>query len=738
MQIPNQLNVKGIKFVLLEKGGKRPFQKDWTNKNIEFDSPELLEHLNKDGNYGVMGGGEKNLVIVDFDNEPVQGMVLNKLPATFTVKTGRGLLHLYYFVEKSPESFKGFDEQMNTLFDVQGTGKQVVGPGCLHPNGNYYTVIKDIPIENISYSELKAILMPFDRKPKKEVPYEKPRVDLSEDFIDKVKNHLSMRQVLDSFGVDTSRNPSACLFHASSGGKCLGFNTDTAHCFHCDGSWNIFSLVKQQKNCSFYEALQYLANLAGLQDELEVSRQKYIDSIRDVERDEKKGILAGFLELMEDEKPGEATEIVVNWIKRKYHIYTTRDDVKPETWIYVDGIYIPQRKFYVKEILRDLFGIFYNMTNYNKILAKLEADTAVDAQFFFNHNYIDEVPVKNGILNLRSRELKPFTHEKIFFNKLPVEYDSQAKCPKIEKFVTDVLATEDDKDVFYEMGGFCLWKEYKFEKAFMLVGNGRNGKDKTLELIKRLLGVENCCSVPLASIVPDSFIISEFHNRMANLAGEISNQDLKDATAFKALTGRSLQSAPRKFLKPVTFVNFAKFIFACNELPMVYEHNKGFWDRWVVLEYPFTFVTAKELQVAVDKTNLKLRDESIIEQITTPGEMSGLLNKFLDGLDRLNQFRTFSCTKGSDEIKKLWIRKSNSCMAFCMDKVEEQYDSAITKKEFRKRYTEFCKAHKINTRSDLVIKRTIEELFGASEGTLEVFGKYERCWEGIQWKHSKL
>jgi hypothetical protein len=48
-------------------------------------------------------------------------------------------------------------------------------------------------------------------------------------------------------------------------------------------------------------------------------------------------------------------------------------------------------------------------------------------------------------------------------------------------------------------------------------------------------------------------------------------------------------------------------------------------------------------------------------------------------------FKTFSSTKGSEDVKELWIRKSNSFMAFCLDCLEEDYDSYITKKELRKK-----------------------------------------------------
>jgi putative DNA primase/helicase len=735
MEIPEKLKIKGIKFVLLEKGGKKPFQKEWQNKLIEYDNPELIAHISNGGNYGVMGGGSQQLIIIDFDNEKVQNEVCPKLTKTFTVRTGSGKLHKYFFTDKT-ESFKIFDEQMNTIADVQGEGKQVVGAGSIHPNGTEYKVELDEEVAFLSYSEIQALLMPYDKKPKKEKKvYDRPKVDLEDDFLEKIKLSISMQNVLDSFGIDTRSNPCPCPFHASKGGKCLGYNGETAHCFHCEGSWNIFSFVKDIKNCDFKEALEYLANLAGLQDELEVSRRKYLDKLKENQKTAKNNLKLRFLELVSGKVKytAEATELLVNHILENEFIYTTKDDVKSEMWIYRDGIYLPQGKSEVKELVRGILEEQFNSFYYNQVINKIEADTYIDQDKFFGQNYVEEIPVKNGLLHLRTRELKPFTPEKVFFNKLPVEYDPRAECPQIDKFLSETLKNSDDKEVFYELGGFCLWKEYKFEKAFMFVGNGRNGKDKSLELIKRLIGIENCCSVPLASIIPDSFIISEFHNKMANLAGEINNQDLKDTSEFKALTGRSLKSAPRKFLKPVTFVNYAKFIFACNELPMVYDNSKGFWDRWVVLEFPYTFVPQHELENAPDKTNLKLRDESIIEKITTLQEMSGLLNQFLSGLDRILDNKGFSCTTGSDEIKKLWIRKSNSVMAFCLSHVEDHYDSYITKKEFRKRYTEFCKSHKITARSDFVIKRTLEELFGASEGQREVVGRWDRVWEGVKW-----
>jgi hypothetical protein len=74
-------------------------------------------------------------------------------------------------------------------------------------------------------------------------------------------------------------------------------------------------------------------------------------------------------------------------------------------------------------------------------------------------------------------------------------------------------------------------------------------------------------------------------------------------------------------------------------------------------------------------------------------------------------------------------------MSFALDFVEDYYAGVIYKKDFRKRYTEFCKKHKIIPKSDYVIKRTLEEMFGASDGMRDTLSnRWEKVWEGIKWK----
>jgi putative DNA primase/helicase len=453
--------------------------------------------------------------------------------------------------------------------------------------------------------------------------------------------------------------------------------------------------------------------------------------------DEKGEIKFQFLNLINSKNKdwASATELLTKYILDKVKIFTTKDDQKSEMWIYKDGVYIPQGRSEVKSILREILEEQYSSFVFGKVIDKIEPDTFIEADKFFSNNSKELMPVENGILNIFTLELTPFTEEIIFFNKLPVKFDIDATCPKIEKFLKDVLSNEEDINVFYELAGFSLLKEYTFEKAFMLVGGGRNGKSKSILLLKKLVGPDNVCSVPLTSLSPNSFSVSELFGKLLNLAGDISNQDFKDTSTFKTATGRDIVGAQRKFQRPINFHNYAKFVFACNDLPMVYDLSKGFWSRWVLLEFPYYFAEKEEYERAPDKTYIKIKDPDIIDKITTPEEMSGLLNQALIGLKRLITNGDFSSTKGSEEVKSTWIRKANSFVAFCFDNIEEDSLGLITKKDLRKRYSDYCKNHKVVTKSDVVIKNVMQCTYGASEEKKDIVGGlYEHVWLGVKWK----
>jgi putative DNA primase/helicase len=465
------------------------------------------------------------------------------------------------------------------------------------------------------------------------------------------------------------------------------------------------------------------------------------DKLKEVEKKvDEEVFLKDILMYIAIKQENTATEMIVRYIEENNNIKTTMDDIKSEIWFYQEGIYKPNGESKIQEITRKILGEAYTPQRVNKVVAKIKADTHIKIDDFFNASYLNEIPVKNGILNIITKKLTNFTPEKIFFNKIPIKYNKKAICPNVDMFFKSVLKEEGAAKVLEELFGYCLYKEHFIEKAVMFVGDGRNGKSKTISLLKSFLGIDSCCSVSLSQLNNQSTSVCELHGKLANLAGDLSPTSLKDTGLFKEVVGRDTIGAKRKYLRDLFFVNYSKQVFACNELPKVYDNSVGFWERWILFEFPFKFVD-KEIYDNLDKKEkicTKIRDVDIILKITTDEELSGLLNKALSGLNRLLNKKKFSYNRAVEDVKDMWVRRSDSFLAFCMDYVEYDYGCITPKKTIRKLYSDYCKFHKLKGTSDIAIKTRLESEHGITDKTinLEQFGmEYrEHIWDGLKLK----
>ena len=750
VKIPLHLQNPEFRFILLKKKDKRPLptMKEWQKVNSPYDNPVLEFHLNGGGNYAIIGG-YGNLILIDADSEEINE-ICKGLPETFTVKTGGDTNHKHHYYFITDVQMKGIRlsrEKIGDLGDIRSTGQYVVGPNSIHPSGNKYEIVKDIPIAKISEKFVRSMFKYYidknDAIEKKEYPLDTTlrnsrfvRECKIPDYVlnNKMKGETSKNWKLFPYLVDilNARKVSQQCFEnlAKSQGHQMG----------AIKGWVMKAKEGKLAKTSCKKMREYLERFHP--DLIEticgecklykkIKKKKEIEGNIDYSKLQKKIL---FL-LLQNERD-KATEFIVKKIEANNHIYTTKDDLKSEMWIYQNGIYIPQGKSFIKEICRKVLDEAFTTHLANNVIGKIETDTYIDHDKFFKTNYPTEIPLENGVLNIITKELTPHNPHKIFFNKLPIEYDPTAECPNVINHLKMVLSDKDDIPVLLELFGYLLLKEYKIEKAFMFVGFGRDGKSKTIELMKRFIGVENCSSLPLRAVNDESFSLSELFGKMANLSSDLSKTDLKETGMIKSLIGRDLIQARRKFLRDLNFVNYAKMVFAANELPKIYDTTDGFWTKWVLIEFPYTFVTQKVLDTLNEEKKKKYRimNPDIIERLTTPEELSGLLNLALEHLDSLLKNKDFSYSKGTKEVKDMWIRKSDSFTAFCFDCIEEDYSSEISKKELRKKYFEYRKKHNVPGCSEKAMKITLENMFGVSE-IQKWEGNRERYWEGIRLKN---
>ena len=152
---------KLLRFVKIRKGTKKPFEEDWVNKPYTWS--EIQPHINSEVNFGVLCG-YADLIVIDCDTkEDGQGELPNhikiNLPKTFTVITGSGGRHFYYFCPLEKKII--LNAKGKHWGEVQTKGQQVIAAGSIHTSGKTYNVENDDDIATITTSQLYDAISVF-------------------------------------------------------------------------------------------------------------------------------------------------------------------------------------------------------------------------------------------------------------------------------------------------------------------------------------------------------------------------------------------------------------------------------------------------------------------------------------------------------------------------------------------------------------------------------------------------
>jgi putative DNA primase/helicase len=234
--------------------------------------------------------------------------------------------------------------------------------------------------------------------------------------------------------------------------------------------------------------------------------------------------------------------------------------------------------------------------------------------------------------------------------------------------------------VALEVIGYCLYKSAEYEMATMLVGPGANGKGVFLKIIEALVGKENTSHTSLQDLDEERFAVAGLYCKMVNTFADLKQSTLKSTGNFKMLVSGDSIRAQHKFQQPFSFRNYAKLIFSANKIPESEDQTYAYYRRWRILEFLKVF----------DESN---KDTRLIDKLTTPEELSGLLNLAIIALKQLrrnNGFREIPVEK----IRQKYEEKANTVKAFieqkCIIDLSDPMCDILTTDLFAA-YCNFCK-----------------------------------------------
>jgi putative DNA primase/helicase len=689
--IPKQLRKQKYRFILVEAKGKKPIETRWTdNNNYDFENSKLKNHK---GNYGIIGG-YGDLIILDFDDSETEQKLRHYLPATFIVETGTGGKHYYYTTNKA-DSYKirrtGKEEK--TLIDIQGVGKQVIGPGSTHPNGNKYKVFNDEKIAGLDNIKLKTILL--EHLEPNELPkawLKDLRISKGSNEIDEIKNKLSVAQLLREEGYNPSSSM-LCPFHNDKTESAGVFdNGDKFNCFACNVGGDVIAIYQELKKTDFKTTIKELTDKLGIKPKNKLLFNQYGNPLLKVIND------------YHDKQPFLLTEKGLFYIwNKESKAYEIKDELNLIVDLLDEGDSI-QGEVYKGHIQTSLKNCFH-------IIGRKHFNT-------LNKTGPDLIQFKNGVWDLKNKILHPDNPAYFSVNTIPWNLGDSEETPIIDKLFTEWVG-EEWKATLYELLAYSLYRKNQIHSNFFLMGSGRNGKTSYLNLLRKFLGTHNTSVVDFDDLCNNRFGTAKIYKKLAGLIYETNFNVLKHTDKLKSLSGGDPIEYEFKNKNSFTEDNYTKIVISTNILPATLDRTEAFYRRCLVIDFPNKFPEGKD----------------IIEKIPLI-EFENLARKCINILPIILERGTITNQGTIEERTQRYEDRSNPLAKFCKEEVEFSSEGHIFGWEFYERFLAYCKLNGYRTRSKSEIYEGLQIEYDDIEKLKRTNqeGKQYPAFIGINWK----
>ncbi len=338
------------------------------------------------------------------------------------------------------------------------------------------------------------------------------------------------------------------------------------------------------------------------------------------------------------------------------------------------------------------------------MMAYIDKNTEVSSANF--------IAFKNGIYNVATDQLEPFSKDRIMTNKINWNYNPNAYC-QLTDDVLNRLAC-DDKQVrllLEEMIGYCFFRRNELRKCFLLKGKRHNGKSTFLDMLGYLLGSDNVSALDLSDLSHE-YKAAGLFGKLANLGDDIEDEFIPSAGIFKKIVAGDRINVNVKFEKPIEFNPYCKLIFCGNTIPRLGRgrDSDAIIDRLIIVPFNGSF-----------NKNTAGFSPFIKYELRTTESMEYLVRIGIEGLKRVLQNNAFTTTAAIDAELIEYEESLNPICTF-FDEIGDSMEHEPTKKCYRM-YDQFCFENAMKPISHVEFSKQVKERYGYDIKTIRYEGK---------------
>jgi putative DNA primase/helicase len=234
------------------------------------------------------------------------------------------------------------------------------------------------------------------------------------------------------------------------------------------------------------------------------------------------------------------------------------------------------------------------------------------------------------------------------------DYDPTADCPMCKKYLERCVPDPDLQLLLWEYVGYIFVNRLKIERILFLYGSGANGKSVFLAILTALLGKQNVTEYSLESITKKQEYRALLADGLVNVCAESASK--LNIDVFKKIASREPLECRKLYENPITISDYSRQIFATNVLPKTTEATEGFFRRFLLV--PF------DQFIPVAERNYRM---NTVEFWQESGELPGILNMVIEGLQRLLRNDGFTYSEKSESLLQQYKEDSDSVATFMQD-----------------------------------------------------------------------
>ena len=325
--------------------------------------------------------------------------------------------------------------------------------------------------------------------------------------------------------------------------------------------------------------------------------------------------------------------------------------------VYRSGVYHEDTTSETGKTIDTWLGEATRPDRIRSVLDLLEIRTKSDVD-----RHTDYINLLNGRLCLSSWQLLDHVPQPPSLIQLPVRYDVDAKCDEFDAWLANVLPAGDDQQLLLQLLGYSMLQDVRFGKIAVLYGPTHTGKSTCLSLVKALLGETNTSALSLHALDNEErrFSRSGLVGKLANLSADLSSKYLAGDSQIKQIASGDPMRVEFKNGQPFDYKPFATLWASANQLPVSHDRTDAWYERLILL--PFM----------VQHTG-KAADRKVLERMTEPSQLSGILNRAIAALQQLISDNAFIATESTDALLAQYRLENDHVDRF----LSENYTRAI-------------------------------------------------------------